>query len=118
MQLQSDKDTVLSRLRRYILSGWPARIDEEAMRPFISRQSEFSVLPGCVLWGSRVVIPTSCRSDVLKELHETYPGTNKIKALARCYVWWPKMNGEIEAMVKTCTCQESRPSPPAAPMHL
>ena len=26
---QSDKDTVLSRLRRYILSGWPARIDEE-----------------------------------------------------------------------------------------
>ena len=28
---QSDKDTVLSRLWRYILSGWPAKKDEEAI---------------------------------------------------------------------------------------
>ncbi|XP_060091278.1 uncharacterized protein K02A2.6-like [Heteronotia binoei] len=39
-----------------------------------------------------------------------------MKALARSYVWWPGMDGEIENWVRRCsTCQESRPDPPSAP---
>ena len=54
------KDGVLSRVHRYIQSGWPASIDEEVMRPFFSKQNELSVLHGCVLWGSRILVPKPC----------------------------------------------------------
>ncbi|KRZ81567.1 Uncharacterized protein T08_2084 [Trichinella sp. T8] len=41
-----------------------------------------------------------------------------MKALARSYVWWPKMDSEIENWVRTCElCQQSRASPPHAPVH-
>ena len=41
-----------------------------------------------------------------------------MKALARSYIWWPKMDAAIEEAVKTCQiCQQSRPSPPVAPLH-
>uniref|UniRef100_A0A670JQT7 Gypsy retrotransposon integrase-like protein 1 n=1 Tax=Podarcis muralis TaxID=64176 RepID=A0A670JQT7_PODMU len=41
-----------------------------------------------------------------------------MKALARSYVWWPGIDGEIEAWVKHCqACQESRPDPPRAPVQ-
>ncbi|XP_060097587.1 uncharacterized protein K02A2.6-like, partial [Heteronotia binoei] len=47
---------------------------------------------------------------------ETHPGIVRMKALARSYVWWPGMDGEIENWVRRCsTCQESRPDPPSAP---
>lgn len=41
-----------------------------------------------------------------------------MKALARSYIWWPKMDQEIEKLVKECdSCQENRNSPPTAPLH-
>ena len=65
-----------------------------------------------------VVVPPQGQQAVLKELHDTHPGCSKMKSLARSYVWWPKMDSEIEDMVKGCqVCQESRPSPPVAPLH-
>ncbi|XP_060092387.1 uncharacterized protein K02A2.6-like, partial [Heteronotia binoei] len=71
----------------------------------------------CILWGSRVVIPPPLQKRVLESLHETHPGIVRMKALARSYVWWPGMDGEIEGWVRGCqTCQESRPEPPSAPV--
>ena len=114
----TDKDAVLSRVRRYIQSGWPVSIDEEEMQPFFSRRNELSVLHGCVLWGSCILVPKLCRSNVLQELYQVHPGSNKMKALVRSYVWWPKMDSEIEAMMKGCTiCQGSQPLPQVAPSH-
>ena len=76
------------------------------------------MLDGCILWGTRVVIPPPGRQPLLKELHQAHPGVTKMKALARSYIWWPNMDTDIETLVKTCTeCQESRLSPPTAPLH-
>ena len=44
------------------------------------------VLQGCLLWGSRVVIPKKCYATVLKELHEIHQGVNKMKSLAKSYM--------------------------------
>lgn len=65
-----------------------------------------------------MVVPPQGRKALLEELHDTHPGISKMKGLARAYLWWPKMDAQIEDMVKTCSiCQESRPSPAAAPLH-
>ena len=112
------KDPLLSKVRRYVMVGWPETDLSPEFKPYRSRRQELSILDGCVLWGSRVVVPPQGRKAALDELHETHPGSSKMKALARSYIWWPKMDQEIEDLVKRCSiCQETRSSPPSAPLH-
>ena len=112
------RDPLLSQVLRYVQTGWPNELPDEKYKPFVSRKDELSSLNGCILWGSRIVIPPQGRTFALQELHDTHPGCSKMKSLARNYIWWPHMDAAIEATVKECqTCQQSRPSPPIAPLH-
>ncbi|XP_077778806.1 uncharacterized protein LOC144326225 [Podarcis muralis] len=82
------------------------------------QQHKLSAHRGCVLWGDCVVIPEKLRQRILEALHVSHPGIIKMKALARCYVWWPNMDDAITAWVSACqVCQESRPAPPVAKGH-
>ena len=59
-----------------------------------------------MLWGSRVVVAPPGRAKILQELREGRPGVNRMKALARSFVWWPKLDSGIESLVKSCEeCQ-------------
>ena len=41
-----------------------------------------------------------------------------LECLARSYVWWPRIDKEIDSVVKACfECQETRHSPSVAPLH-
>ena len=112
------RDPLLSQVLRYVQTGWPNELPDEKYKPFVSRKDKLSSLNGCILWGSRIVIPPQGRTFALQELHDTHPGCSKMKSLARNYIWWPHMDAAIEATVKECqTCQQSRPSPPIAPLH-
>ena len=114
----TDTDPILSRVRQYILQGWPTTQLGEEFKPFKSRRGERTVLNGCILWGARVVIPTQGQKSVLDELHETHLGASKMKALARSYIWWPKMDSEIEEIArKCCNCQQTSTAPAKAPLH-
>lgn len=54
---------------------------------------------------------------MLKELHWEHPGICGMKAIARSCVWWPKVDEEVEDVVRSCTvCQSTRSSPPCAPL--
>ena len=50
------QDPNLLPLLQVLQQGWPARSTPE-LAPFYSRKDEFSLLNGCILWGSRVVVP-------------------------------------------------------------
>ncbi|XP_033014676.1 uncharacterized protein K02A2.6-like [Lacerta agilis] len=114
----SAKDRTLARVLDWVWRGWPEGKVTEEFRPYESRRDELSAHKGCLLWGSRVVIPPKLRQRVLEALHEGHPGIVRMKALARSYVWWPKMDEAIEEWVrKCCPCQESRPAMPQAPVH-
>ena len=115
----TERDPTLSRVKRFILHGsWPDQGVSEDLKPFLRRKDELSVLDGCILWGSRVIIPLPGCEAVMDELHETYPGIVKMKSLARSYVWWPNMNSDLEARVRSCEkCHSSRPPPPMVPLH-
>ena len=87
-------------------------------KPYATRKTELTVLDGCVLWGSRVIIPPEGRAQVLDELHDSHTGMSKMKMLARAYVWWPNLDNDIEQLAKRCSnCQIVSPSPPKAPIH-
>ena len=53
----------------------------EELQPDQKKQNELSVVDGCILWGSRVVIPLAGRSKVLDELHDGHPGMSRMKSL-------------------------------------
>ena len=79
------RDQELSRVLQYVHQGWPSEGDPD-LEPYSSRRLELSSFEGCVLWGSRVVIPPPGRQAVLMELHEGHPGITRMKFLARMYV--------------------------------
>ena len=76
----TEKDPLLSRLCRFVISGRPADDLGKEFEPFVSRQKELSVLNGYLLWGSRLIIPPQGRKYLLDELHETHLGSSRMKS--------------------------------------
>ena len=82
------------------------------------RREELSVHDGCMLWGSRVIIPPQGRTKIIKEFHEGHPGSTRMKALARSFMWWPQLDRDLENVVQDCEiCQTYRHLPPTAPLQ-
>ena len=52
------------------------------MQAFNDRGNEPSVLDGCVLLGSRLVVPKAGCEKVLDELHKGHPRVSRMKGLA------------------------------------
>ena len=113
----TERDPVLSRVRDLILQGWRYTTDRD-LKPYQQRKDELSVHDGCVLWGSRVVVPPAGHTRVVDQLHEGHLGISRMKNLARSFVWWPLMDQDLEDKAKSCdSCQRTRHQPPPAPLH-
>ena len=111
-------DPELSKVVHMIKDGWSDKDSSEKLKPYRDRRSELSVDNGCVLWGSRVIIPEKLRVDILDLLHSTHMGMVSMKSLARCYVWWPGLDAEIERTVRECeVCQMNQRKPPKSIPH-
>ena len=114
----TDKDSILSRVRRLVQAGWPIEDSDTELRPYHQRYSEISVVDGCLLLESHVIIPKEGRELVMKQLHISHPGICRMKGLAWSYVWWPGIDQAIEDLVHKCyVCQLHRTNPPKAPLH-
>ena len=113
----TDRDPLLSKVRKLILQGWKKTKDNDLL-PYFRRKMELSVQEGCVLWGSRVIVPSAGQAQVLNILHESHPGVSRMKSLARSVIWWPGLDKEIEEKVKACMpCQLHQKMPAQAPLH-
>lgn len=72
-------------------------------------QNEFSLQSGCILRGTRVVIPSILRKKVLRDLHEAHFGITKMTMLARSFCWWPNIDLDIKNCVNNCVqCCEQK----------
>jgi hypothetical protein len=113
------KDAELAPVVQFLQQGWPSSIQNNpALDPYFSKKDELSLYEGCVLWGTRVVVPKPGRAAVLAELHEGHPGMVQMKGLGRMYVWWPRISKDIEETVRGCTeCQLNQAAPPPAPLQ-
>ena len=53
VKVWTDRDPILSKIKQQLLAGSPI----EETEPFKQRRTELSIEDGCILWGSRVVLP-------------------------------------------------------------
>ena len=111
-------DPIITAVHRYRHQGWPHTVPEE-LKPYRQRKDEITAEGNCLLWGSRVVIPTKLRERVLEELHDGHPGVVRMKQAAHGILWWPGIDKQIENTVKGCdACQQYRNAPALAPLHV
>ena len=97
---------------------WPERAEDEASKPYFIRRLEISWQDGCLLWGCQVIVPPPGRRCVLEELHSTHTGIYRTESYVRAFVWWPKLDEQIEQTVHDCSvCQSNQKSPPEVPMQ-
>ncbi|XP_055542630.1 uncharacterized protein K02A2.6-like [Wyeomyia smithii] len=66
----------------------------------------------------RLVTPSNFRQRILKQLHRGHPGIERMKAIARSYVFWPKIDHAIENFIKKCNnCATHSKTPTKVPLQ-
>ena len=117
---QSAKDAIISMVMRHTREGWPPKSNNEGteLQRFRQLADNLSTINGCLVYGSRLVIPTCFRRQVLEQLHTGHFGMQKMKQLARTAVYWPNIDEDIEATCRQCQpCGEHQNKPAKPAVH-
>ena len=110
-------DLILSQVLLYTRLGWPTEIPQ-TLQPYHRRMTELTIEQDCLLWSICVVVPSELKQAVLEELHQSHSSNARMKAVARSYLWWRRIDQEIEQQVRSCSkCQSIQSTPPVAHLH-
>ena len=104
-----------------IVNGFPCRPEDLQVDvcQYWSVREQLSVDDGLVLFGSRIVIPSTRRKDVLTRLHASHQGIDRTKRRARQTVYWPGLTSDITNIVRACeSCQKALPSAAQEPLEI
>ena len=121
---ESAKDPVLAKVMLFTCEGWSPKAEPEdqgkdySVEDFRKISASLSTVHGCLLYGSRVIIPPSLQPQVLELLHLGHFGMQRMKQLARTAVYWPRIDTDIMNQCHRCsTCAEHHNMPAKAPNH-
>lgn len=90
-------------------------LDKTIFQAFITKKDELYIDQDVLMWGYRVVIPEVLRTPLLQQIHCTHLGIVKTKSIIRSYIWWPRIDHEIEQLIKSCeSCLMTLPNPSKA----
>ena len=123
MAKESAKDPVIANVMRFTREGWPPKDRREGSKDddiedFRKLAVSLSTAHGCLLYGSRLVIPHSLRPQVLQLLHLGHFGMQRMKQLARTAIYWPRIDAAIVDLCHRCTaCAEHQAKPPKPANH-
>ena len=105
---ETRKDSILSVVYDCSLKGRELPQSAEFL-PYTRVKDQLNIDKECVLKANRVIVPVKLKDKVLQMLHSEHMGISKTKNLARYNVWWPKIDEDIECLVKSCEpCQLNR----------
>ena len=78
---EMSKGPMIQVLKHQIIKGWPSIRSECSgkLQDFWNYRDELSILDGLVLKGSCIVVPESCRDEILDQLHEGHFGMDRTK---------------------------------------
>ncbi|XP_049948874.1 uncharacterized protein K02A2.6-like [Schistocerca serialis cubense] len=114
-------DPVLATVLRFVATQWPlskSRIEDPLVRRFFAHKERLFVRRGVLLLRSdndqsRVVVPRSLQSSVLRLLHQGHWGIVRTKQLARQHCTWFGIDAAITNMCSSCpACAEQQSAPP------
>jgi hypothetical protein len=120
---ETRKDPILAAVMRYTAEGWPTKPHLKETSTTMAESyrkiaESLSTAEGCLLYGTRVVIPLSLQRQVLQILHLGHFGMERMKKLARTAVYWPRIDSDIEEASRQCTsCAEHQRMPQKYPVH-
>lgn len=108
-------DSSLQSIKDFINGRWPKNqkeIKDENVKSFFARKESLSVVQDCIMFMNRVVIPEKFRRSILESIHKGHPGMERMKSIARSYVYWPGIDEEINDFVRKCnSCASVAKSP-------
>ncbi|XP_023806683.1 uncharacterized protein K02A2.6-like [Oryzias latipes] len=119
IRTETNADETMKELKRTILKGWPENKKEcpGKIQDFWNCRAELTVVDDIVLKGSKFVIPTSLRKQMLRKIHEGHLGEVKCKRRARDVIYWPRINQDISQTTASCElCCTYRPRQQAEPL--
>ena len=108
---ETTTDEQLQIAMKYVKHGWPehARNVPVQIHDLYCARLQLSVVDNMLVYGNRIVIPTTLRPDILSRIHEGHMGINKCKERAQTTVWWPGIGQDIERKVIECLfCMENK----------
>ena len=76
---------------------------DPALASFKGKRDKLTTQQDCILWGTRVVGPSSLQEKVLQQLLDTHPVIPRTKALARSYAWRPNTDSHVEKVFLSAT---------------
>ena len=115
----ASRDPEYLKLRGVVMQGFPDHCHElpPEVRPYWGVRSMLAVDDGLLVYGSRLVIPSDMRREVLRQLHASHQGIERTRRRARLCVYWPGIDNDIANIVSSCSvCRAMRPSQPREPM--
>ena len=107
------ENPVYQNLTEVIVNGFPSQKSSlpDHLKPFWSVKDNLSVEDDFVVYGCRLLIPTSLRATMLSRLHDAHQGISRSQARARLTIYWPGIDRDIENFVQGCRhCQDHLPS--------
>ena len=113
----TNKDGKLLQLKE-IISG-PSYVDRllpEDLSEYNRYRDRLSVIGGCIVYGSRLLIPEVLRPEILRGLHSAHQGVVGMLARAKQIVFWPGLYSDLEKTRAKCIdCHNRAPSQAALP---
>ena len=110
--LETKRDETLKTLSTIINEGWPDVKSKcpVAISDYWNARDELSQADDMLFKGTKIIIPTSMRRNMLEKIHEGHLGIEKCKRRAREVMYWPRINQDVADMVKNCnSCQTYQP---------
>lgn len=110
-------DPKLSKILVYQRTEWPD-VCPAGFDNYYKKRHEITIEGNVLLHGIRVIVPEKLKSRVIEQLHETHPGINRMKGIARSHVWWPGIDADIDYLVRNCDkCQQQQPNDCESTVH-
>ena len=110
-ELQRDS---IRQVYEYTLRVWKPNVSTQLL-PYARQADELTMKTGAYCGK---IIPPKFRDAVLQEIHEGHIGLCRMKSLTRSFVWWTRLDQDVEEVVKTCAaCQSIRNKPADVMSH-
>ena len=116
-RIEQRRDPVCTSLSTFCREGWPNKqMLPESLKAYWFVRNELSIGDGLLLFGCRIIVPSSLQTMTLQKLHEGHLGIQRCRLRAKMAVWWPGLNKQICRIIQNCQVCTKRNQPHTEPM--